>query len=109
MKRYLLIAFFIPIVGCGSPRRGEPITSPLRISDPVVERGREVFARNCYPCHPGGAGGLGPALNNKALPAFAIRFQVRHGMGVMPAFSEKEISPDQLDALIVYMKALRHD
>ena len=63
----------------------------------------------CYTCHPGGAGGLGPALNNKALPASAIRLQVRHGFGVMPAFSEQQISQDQLDALIAFLKALRRE
>ncbi len=103
-----LIAIPFLLIACGSPRRGEPITPPLRASDPVIETGRQIFDRNCSPCHPGGAGGLGPALNNKPLPAFAIRLQVRHGLGVMPAFSEKQITPDQLDALIAYLKALRH-
>ncbi len=109
MKIAFGLCVLLLLAGCGSPRRGEPITPPLRTSDPVIETGRQVFDRHCYPCHPGGAGGLGPALNNKPLPAFAIRTQVRHGLGVMPAFSEKQITPNQLDALIAYMKALRRD
>jgi mono/diheme cytochrome c family protein len=107
MKIALWIWAFFVLAGCGSPRRGPPITPPLRTADPVIDTGRQVFDRNCYPCHPGGAGGLGPALNNKPLPAFAIHTQVRHGLGAMPAFSEKQITPGQLDALIAYMKALR--
>ena len=58
-------------------------------------------------CHPGGEGGLGPSLNDKLLPAVAIRTQVRHGLGVMPHFPEKEIPPKELEALVAYMKALR--
>jgi mono/diheme cytochrome c family protein len=36
-----------------------------------------------------------------------IRFQVRHGLGAMPAFSEKEIGDRELDDLVAYLKALR--
>lgn len=93
--------------GCGTPRRGEPVAGPLKIANPQVERGREVFARHCHMCHPGGEGGLGPGLNEKPLPGFAIKMQVRGGLGVMPAFSKEEITPAQLDDLVAYLKALR--
>jgi hypothetical protein len=33
--------------------------------------------------------------------------QVRHGLGTMPAFSEREISDGELDDLVAYVKALR--
>ncbi|MDC4226474.1 MAG: cytochrome c [Candidatus Manganitrophus sp.] len=57
---------------------------------------------------PEGEAGLGPALNNKPLPGWMIRFQVRHGLGAMPAFSEKEISDRELDDLVIaYLKAFR--
>jgi hypothetical protein len=32
---------------------------------------------------------------------------VRHGAGTMPAFSEREIPAEELDALVSYLKALR--
>jgi mono/diheme cytochrome c family protein len=62
---------------------------------------------NCHQCHPGGEAGLGPAINDKPLPGFLIRLQVRNGLGAMPAFSAQEISPDDLDDLIAHLKALR--
>jgi mono/diheme cytochrome c family protein len=61
----------------------------------------------CQKCHPGGETGLGPALNNKPFPTFLQRFQVRNGLGAMPAFSPAEISASQLDDLLVYLSTLR--
>jgi mono/diheme cytochrome c family protein len=92
--------------GCGSARRGEPIVGPLEITR-AQEQGRVVFARHCHKCHVGGEAGLGPAINDKPLPAFLMRFQVRNGLGVMPAFAKDRISEAELDQLIAYLKALR--
>jgi mono/diheme cytochrome c family protein len=92
---------------CGSPRRSEAQLGPMEIESSSVARGRLVYARACDECHPGGTAGLGPALNNKPLPAFLIRFQVRHGMGSMPSFSEREISDSELADLAVYVRARR--
>ncbi|MGE5680960.1 MAG: c-type cytochrome [Bacillota bacterium] len=62
-----------------------------------------------YLCHPQGESGLGPALNNKGyVPSFVIKFQIRNGLGVMPSFSKERISPEELDNLIEYLKALRN-
>jgi mono/diheme cytochrome c family protein len=63
--------------------------------------------RDCHQCHPGGEAGVGPALNNKPLPAFAIRWQVRRGFGAMPAFPKEKLSDSELDVLIDYIKILR--
>jgi hypothetical protein len=49
----------------------------------------------------------GPALNNKPFPRFLQRFQVRNGLGAMPAFSPAEISASQLDDLLAYLSTLR--
>jgi mono/diheme cytochrome c family protein len=70
-------------------------------------RGEVVFMQHCHSCHPGGEAGLGPALNNKPLPGFLIRLQVRQGIGAMPRFSEDVISGTELDDLVAYMMALR--
>lgn len=100
-----MIAAFI--IGCGSARRGEPFTEPVTIKNDQVAQGQAIFMENCHQCHPGGAAGLGPALNDKPLPAFLIRTQVRAGLGQMPSFSEKEISDADLEALGKYTLALR--
>jgi mono/diheme cytochrome c family protein len=61
----------------------------------------------CQKCHPGGEAGLGPGLNDKPFPKFLQHFQVRHGLGAMPAFSPAEISESQLEDLLAYVHALR--
>jgi len=100
--------------GCRSPRRSEPFAGalPLQASDPQDQaalRGQAVFMQRCYQCHPAGEAGVGPGLNDKLLPGFAIKAQVRNGLGAMPGFSESEIPEQELDDLIEYLVALRHN
>jgi hypothetical protein len=114
LHRWRLSPILIPVVvlawlatGCSSPRRGEPLAGPMMITVPEIKKGQKVFMKNCQQCHPGGEAGLGPALNNKPLPNFAVRLQVRHGFGAMPAFPEKEISEEDLTHLLAYLKELK--
>ncbi len=99
-------AVFI-LTACGTARRTEPLAPPLDLSDPKVAQGQAVFFQYCHQCHPHGQGGLGPAIVNKPLPEFLMKFQVRHGLGTMPSFGEEKIPPQELDALMEYLKAVR--
>ena len=99
---------FTVLLGACSARRGEPLYGPLPITTPAMASGQQVFMRECHQCHPGGEAGLGPAINNKPLPGFMMRFQIRRGFGAMPAFSQSEISPEELDNLILYLNELRN-
>jgi mono/diheme cytochrome c family protein len=94
-------------VGCMSARKTEPLAAPVDLSNPKVAQGQKIFFQNCHQCHPHGQGGLGPAIVNKPLPEFLMKFQVRHGLGTMPSFGAEKISPDDLDALMEYIKAVR--
>jgi len=94
-------------IGCRSVRRGEPIVGPLGSADPQINQGQVVFQQHCYKCHPGGEGGLGPAINDKPLPVFLMKTQVRSGLGAMPSFHKPDIPRDELDALMKYIVALR--
>jgi mono/diheme cytochrome c family protein len=97
----------LTVSGCSSPRRGEPIVGGAPPLDAQIVRGERVFMAHCHQCHPGGEGGLAPAINDKPLPGFLIKFQVRQGIGAMPAFSSEEIRPEELNDLVAYLKALR--
>jgi len=66
-----------------------------------------VFQQHCYKCHPGGEGGLGPAINDKPFPRFLMKTQVRAGLGAMPSFHKQDIPPDELEVLMKYIVALR--
>ena len=91
------------LAGCATtrPAAGE--------AQAALTRGREAFLKNCQQCHPSGEADVGPALNNKLLPAFLIRTQVRMGLGGMPKFSKQEIGAQELNEIVVYMKQLRRD
>jgi mono/diheme cytochrome c family protein len=102
----VILAMGSVIASC-SARRGEPIKGPLPITSVALEDGQKVFMRQCHQCHPGGEAGLGPAINNKPLPGFMIRLQVRNGIGAMPAFSQRDINSKEMDDLVEFLKALR--
>lgn len=103
-----IAALLLLTAGCGSARRDEPTAPPVFLPSRPTVLGEEVFMHRCNQCHPRGEAGLGPALNNKPLPGFMIKFQVRHGFGAMPAFSEKELSDFDLNNVVAYLKTLRH-
>lgn len=107
MKRRTALLHLLLLAGCAPAYRGEPVMGPLDTSHPQVALGERVFESNCNECHPGGAGGLGPSLNDKPLPGWLIAYQVRNGLGAMPAFSEAQISDEELDALVAYLVQLR--
>ncbi len=105
-KSYLAILLIVLTAAC-SARRGVPYTEPLQTQAEEVVQGKMLYDTYCNSCHPGGASGLGPALNNKPLPGFLIRLQIRKGIGVMPAFSDEVISDEQSKMIVAYMKKLR--
>ncbi|HYE01176.1 MAG TPA: cytochrome c [Alphaproteobacteria bacterium] len=96
----------LALLSCGSPRRGEPVAPPPRLGA-EAQRGEAAFMAWCNECHPRGEAGLGPALNNKPMPGPLIAWQVRHGLGAMPAFPEETLPEPELAALVAYLKALR--
>ena len=102
-----LASLLLLAAACSSARRGEPIEGAFHPSRDSVQRGQLVFLNACHKCHPGGEAGLGPALNDKPLPVFLMKFQVRKGLGAMPSFSEKQISDEELDDLMDFVVAYR--
>ena len=95
---------FAPICACGGSRQSPPLRTPEKLN--AEERaGLDVYMRECNGCHPQGDGGLGPALNDKPVPAVAIEAQVRQGLGAMPSFSEEDLTEAELDALTAFITA----
>jgi mono/diheme cytochrome c family protein len=104
----LLTAAAAIVIGCGPSRRDALVSPPVNTeSNAQLAEGQRVFTTTCNQCHPGGAAGLGPALNNKPFHAPLMKFQVRWGVGSMPRFSRSQISDEQLNDVILYVKALR--
>jgi mono/diheme cytochrome c family protein len=107
MIRLLLLTCALALAACGPARVGEPFGPPVRLASAEAEMGERVFMEHCHQCHPGGAAGLGPSINDKPLPAFLMRLQVRRGLGAMPEFDDQMISDAELDALVTYLQELR--
>ncbi len=105
----LLVCSLFLLAGCGPARRGAPTSQPVEVTSGFVDKGQKVFMMMCHECHPRGTAGVGPALNNKPLPGFLIKLQVRQGFGAMPAFSEEKISDSDLEALVAYLFRLRRN
>jgi mono/diheme cytochrome c family protein len=72
-------------------------------------RGKHLFFKFCYQCHPGGSQGLGPALDDKSIAESAIRTQIRVGVGSMPAFGKDWLSDDQVAEIAQYVTTLHKD
>lgn len=107
--RPLAALVLLLLVAACTARRMEPLSPPLDTSDPKIARGEKVFFQHCHQCHPHGQGGLGPAIVNKPLPKFLMKFQVRHGLGTMPSFDEQKIPSADLEALMDYLKAIHRN
>jgi len=102
----LMAAGAMLVAACSSPRKSEPIAPQLKLTDAQLQ-GRLLYDRYCYKCHTEGEGGLGPSLNEKPLPGFAMKFQIRHGLGTMPAFPPERLSDESVEQIVDYLAALR--
>jgi mono/diheme cytochrome c family protein len=102
-----LVATTALVAACGPSRLPPPRSAPAGVDTAAERRGELVYMRHCDSCHPSGAAGLGPSLNDKPLPKVLVKAQVRNGLGAMPAFGEEKISDDDLEALGEYVGSLR--
>jgi ubiquinol-cytochrome c reductase cytochrome c subunit len=87
--------------------KGPDIPVPDPASGDVAE-GRQLFTEHCAGCHQVVAeGGIMPGAKapplNRATPV-QIAEAVRIGPYVMPTFSEKDISDDELNSIIAYVQ-----
>ena len=101
------IVAYMTALGPGGP--GIPAVDPGRGD---VALGRTLYASNCLACH--GAGGQGASVGGGAVAptldqasAVQIAESVRIGPGVMPPFTEEQLSPADLDSLVRYLLFLR--
>jgi mono/diheme cytochrome c family protein len=103
----LIVVICAAVLTACSARRGEALRGPLTGLSQEAQRGQIAFMNTCHKCHPLGEGGLAPAINDKPFPDFLKRFQVRHGLGVMPAFDKQELPEDQLRDILAFIRAMR--
>lgn len=111
MKKYLVLIVVILCVAIAScvVRKSEPVQQKEFVpEDERTVNGEKMYMIHCQKCHPMGEGGLGPAVNPNPAPGFVKRFQMRHGIGVMPGFKTHEISRKDLKDISRYMRRWKH-
>lgn len=101
---YCCVAVVCSLLQHCSSRKTEPFVGALALNA-QLEKGQTLFMNHCHKCHPHGEAGLGPAIN--PLPGFVKSFQIRHGVGAMPAFKKDEISKQDLKDLMAYLKGIK--
>lgn len=67
--------------------------------------GEEVWDKTCHYCHD--AAHVGPDLRGRGLPAPAIAFIVRNGVGAMPSFPESQLNDAELKTLSEWVSKLQ--
>ena len=105
----LIIITFSLCAGSCYTRRSEPFRGQLDRRTASIQQGEQLFNQHCYKCHPSGEYGLGLGVNTVPVPRFVLAFQIRHGLGVMPAFKKNELSNQEVRAITGYMKALKRN
>ena len=105
----LLLSTSLLMMNSCSVRRAEPLTGKSFVpSNERIANGQRIFMANCNKCHPGGEGGLGPSINGNPAPQLIKRFQMRHGLGVMPAFKKDAITKKDLHDISKYLHASKN-
>jgi mono/diheme cytochrome c family protein len=106
--RFIAIALLsgIAIISCSAPKT-KPYAEVVTLPTEQLQNGRILFNNYCASCHPGAMSGVGLAIINKPLPKALIKFQIRNGIGVMPAFNEKQLSDEQVENIAEYLRYLR--
>ena len=106
MKKQMVATFSLILMVSCAVRRSEPFTGKtFTPEESRVARGETLFMENCQKCHPSGEAGLGPSILANPAPQFIKRFQMRHGLGVMPGFSKNELTQKDLKDISAYLKA----
>lgn len=100
------VLFGIRLSSCSAPKM-VPLAEVTKMPTEKLQQGRVLFDEYCATCHPGGMGGVGFAIINKPLPEDLIQFQIRNGIGVMPAFDENVLTDEEVESIAEYLVYLR--
>jgi len=91
------------------PFEGMPLANPdaAQTGDPVHDGGLLFFQYGCAACH--GSGGAGGAVGKDLTDASASKIleKIRLGPKTMPGFSSSQLSDEDIDRLIAFLRSGR--
>ncbi len=92
-----------------APPSGGATAAPSGGGAGDVAAGQKVFTQLCNVCHPNGGrvAGIGPKLAATTRDEAYIRNNIRMGKGTMPAFGPDQVSDQQLNDIVAYIKNLK--
>ncbi|MCK7553658.1 cytochrome c [Chitinophaga sedimenti] len=105
IRLIIILALFVSLQAACHRNRTAALEGRPVINSERLKNGQVMYMRYCESCHPGGLAGLGPGI--LGTPSFLKRFQVRHGLGTMPAFKKETLPKKDLDDIILYLKAVK--
>ena len=96
---------------------GAPTSSPIvlrrvprgrvKAGEGALDSGRDLFARACAACHPGGGAGTGPDLRSSKMTAEEIAELIRAGKDPMPFFQADILTDDEVSDVAAYTRSLQ--
>lgn len=109
-----LVAYVGSLGGPALPRTplGGDVQAGLRAAGAAQARGKKLFTDNCAGCHSslarGGVltGGIAPSLQQAT--ATQVAEAIRLGPYLMPRFSERRLSDEDVAAIAAYVHSTRH-
>jgi mono/diheme cytochrome c family protein len=104
MKRTILLAGIAAVLSLAASAQ-----EPAATSKGNADNGKRLFARDgCYECHGyvGQGGAQGVRIAPKPVPFAVFERYVRNPSGVMPPFSTKVVSPQELADIYAYLSSI---
>ena len=98
-------------IASGSPSTASEQSAGAPVAGGDAAAGQPVFGRLCNSCHPNANAGMGPTLNGAQFASrypddAAVAAVIRRGKGGMPAFSTAQLSDQDMDDVIAYLRGL---
>ena len=100
MKKFAVLFLLLPFVPAASFAQGAADASAGK----SLWEGNDTFCKNCH--GKSGEGAFGPDLAGRGLSANQFRQAVRKPWGIMPAFTDEQLSDTEIANLAAYLASL---
>lgn len=100
MKKFAALMLLLPFIPANSFGQTAPDTSAGK----ALWEGNDTFCKNCH--GKSGEGAFGPDLAGRGLSASQFRQAIRTPWGIMPSFTQEQVSDTEISNLAAYFASL---